>query len=62
MKFQVDHAPHFDLRSETVDGLHSSVRALESTAAEPDAGRMCLVLAKLTLDSIRGAPSGARGP
>lgn len=41
MKFQVDHEPHFDLRSETVDGLHSSVRALESTLAEPDDGRSC---------------------
>ncbi len=52
MKFQVDHEPHFDLRSETVDGLHGSVRAVESTLVEPDDGRICLVLAKLTLDSI----------
>ncbi len=52
MKFQVDHEPHFDLLSETVDGLHSSVRAVESTLAAPDDGRMCLILAKLTLDSI----------
>lgn len=60
MKFEVDHEPHFDLRSETVDGLHSSVRAVESTLAEPDDGRMCLILAKLTLDSILEAlPPGS---
>ncbi|MGH2628062.1 MAG: hypothetical protein ACRDHY_15595 [Anaerolineales bacterium] len=35
-----------------MDGLHRSVRALESALAEPDDGRMCLVLAKLALDSI----------
>jgi hypothetical protein len=52
MKFQVDHEPHFDLRSEEVDGLHSTVRTVESTLAEPDDGRLCLVLAKLTLGSI----------
>lgn len=52
MKFQVDHEPHFNLRSEAVDGLHSMVRTVESTLAEQDDGRMCLVLAKLTLGSI----------
>jgi len=52
MKFQVEHEPHFDLRSEEVDGLHSTVRTVESTLAEPDDGRLCLVLAKLTLGSI----------
>jgi hypothetical protein len=29
MKFQVEHEPHFDLRSEEVDGLHSTVRTVE---------------------------------
>lgn len=52
MRFQVDHEPHFDLRSEEVDGLHSTVRTVESTLAEPEDGRLCLVLAKLTLGSI----------
>jgi hypothetical protein len=52
MKFQVEHEPHFDLRSEEVDGLHSTVRTVESTLAEPDEGRLCLVLAKLTIGSI----------
>lgn len=52
MKFQVEHEPHFDLRSEEVDGLHSTVRTVESTLAEPDEGRRCLVLAKLTIGSI----------
>jgi|GEM_PF-1720910 hypothetical protein len=52
MRFQVEHEPHFDLRSEEVDGLHSTVRTVESTLAESDDGRLCLVLAKLTLGSI----------
>ena len=52
MKFQVEHEPHFDLQSEEVDGLHSTVRTVESTLAEPEDGRLCLVLAKLTLGSI----------
>jgi hypothetical protein len=52
MKFQVEHEPHFDLRSEEVDGLHSTVHTVESTLAEPDEGRLCLVLAKLTIGSI----------
>lgn len=52
MKFQVDHAPRFDLRSEEVDGLRSTVRTVESTLGEQDDGRMCLLLAKLTLTSI----------
>ena len=52
MKFQVEHEPHFDLRSEEVDGLHSTVRTVESRLAEPDEGRLCLVLAKLTIGSI----------
>ena len=55
MRFQVDHEPHFDLRSEEVDGLHSTVRTVESTLAEPDEGRLCLVLAKLTIGSILDA-------
>jgi len=60
MKFEVDYAPHFDLRSEEVDGLHSTVRTVESTLAEQDDGRMCLTLAKLTLGSILDAlpPAG----
>ena len=52
MRFQVDHKPRFNLRSEEVDGLHSTVRTVESTLAEPDEGRMCLVLAQLTIGSI----------
>jgi hypothetical protein len=52
MRFQVEHEPHFDLRSEEVDGLHSTVRTVESILAESDDGRLCLVLAKLTLGSI----------
>jgi hypothetical protein len=52
MRFQVDHEPRFNLRSEEVDGLRSTVRTVESTLAEPDEGRMCLVLARLTLESI----------
>ena len=52
MRFQVEHEPHFDLRSEEVDGLHSTVRTVESTLAESDDGRLCLVLAQLTLGSI----------
>ena len=52
MRFQVDHEPHFDLRSEEVDGLHSTVHTVESTLAEAEDGRLCLVLAKLTLGSI----------
>ena len=60
MKFEVDHEPHFDLRSEEVDGLHSTVRTVESTLAEQGDGRMCLALAKLTLGSILDAlpPAG----
>jgi hypothetical protein len=59
MKFEVDHEPHFDLRSEEVDGLHM-VRTVESTLAEQDDRRMCLELAKLTLGSILDAlpPAG----
>lgn len=52
MRFQVDHEPRFNLRSEEVDGLRSTVRTVESTLAEPDEGRMCLVLAQLTIESI----------
>lgn len=52
IKFQVDHEPHFDLLSEAVDGLRSSVRTVETTVGAPDEERMCLVLAKLTLDSL----------
>lgn len=35
-----------------MDGLHSTVHTVESTLAEPDEGRLCLVLAKLTIGSI----------
>ena len=52
MRFQVDHEPRFNLRSEEVDGLRSAVRTIESTLAEPDEGRMCLLLAQMTLDSL----------
>jgi hypothetical protein len=52
MRFEVEHEPHFDLRSEEVDGLHSTVRTVESTLAGQDDGRLCLVLAKLTIGSI----------
>ncbi|HEY7204150.1 MAG TPA: hypothetical protein VIA61_07640 [Methylomirabilota bacterium] len=52
IRFQVDHEPRFNLRSEQVDGLHSTVRTVESTLAEPEEARMCLLLAHLTLDSI----------
>jgi len=52
LRFQVDHEPRFNLRSEEVDGLRSTVRTVESTLAEPDEGRMCLLLAQLTLNSI----------
>ena len=60
MKFEVDHEPHFDLRSEEMDGLRSTVRTVESTLAEHDDGRMCLELAKVTLASILDAlaPAG----
>jgi hypothetical protein len=60
MKFEVDHEPHFDLRSEEVDGLRSTIRTVESTLAEQDDRRMCLELAKLTLGSILDAlpPAG----
>ena len=52
MKFQVDHEPHFDLRSEEVDRLDSTIRTVESSLAEDDDGRMFLALAKVTLDTI----------
>lgn len=52
IRLQVHHEPRFDLRSEEVDGLRSMVQTVESTIAEPDEARMCLVLAQLTLDSI----------
>jgi hypothetical protein len=52
MRFQVDHEPRFNLRSEEVDGLRSTVRTVESTLVEPDEGRMCLALAQLTINSI----------
>ena len=52
MRFQVEHEPHFDLRSEEMDGLHSTVRTVESTLAGQEDGRLCLVLAKLTIGSI----------
>jgi hypothetical protein len=52
MRFRVHHEPRFNLRSEEVDGLRSTVSTVESTLAEPDEGRMCLMLAQLTLSSI----------
>ncbi|PYN78981.1 MAG: hypothetical protein DMD96_19545 [Candidatus Rokuibacteriota bacterium] len=52
IKFRVDHEPHFDLRSEEVDRLHSTVQTVESTFTRASDGRMFLALAKVTLDSI----------
>jgi hypothetical protein len=52
IKFEVDHEPHFDLRSEEVDRLNSTVRTVESTLTSAGDGRMFLALAKVTLDSI----------
>ena len=52
LRFQVDHEPRFNLRSEEVEGLRSTVRTVETTLAEPEEARMCLLLAQLTLDSI----------
>jgi len=52
IKFQVDHEPHFDLRSEEMDRLNSTVRTVESTLTSAGDGRMFLALAKVTLDSI----------
>lgn len=52
MRFQVDHEPRFNLRSEEIDGLHSTVLTVESTLADQEDGRMCLVLAQLTISSI----------
>ncbi|HKC06480.1 MAG TPA: hypothetical protein VKJ67_06440 [Methylomirabilota bacterium] len=52
MRFEIDHEPHFDLRSEEVDGLHSTVRTVESRLTDHDDCRFCLVLASLTLRSI----------
>ena len=52
MKFLVHHEPHFDLRSEEVDRVDSTVHTLENTIRNEDDGRMFLALAKLTLDSI----------
>ena len=52
MRLRVDHEPRFNLRSEEVDGLRSAVRTIETTLAAPDEGRMCLLLAQMTLDSL----------
>lgn len=52
MKFQVEHEIHFDLRSEELDGLRGRISTVEAISAEPEDGQMCLVLAKLTLDSL----------
>jgi hypothetical protein len=52
IKFEVDHEPHFDLRSEEVDRLNSTVRTVENTLTSADDGRMFLALAKVTLDGI----------
>jgi hypothetical protein len=62
MKFLVYHEPHFDLRSEEVDRLVSTVRTVENTITKEDDGRMFLALAELTLDSIIEAlPSAGEG-
>jgi hypothetical protein len=62
MKFLVHHEPHFDLRSEEVDRLETTVRTVENTITSEDDGQMFLALAKLTLDSIVEAlPSASEG-
>jgi hypothetical protein len=62
MKFLVHHEPHFDLRSEEVDRVDSTVHTVENTIRNEDDGRMFLALAKLTLDSIIEArPSASEG-
>ncbi|MGH7316068.1 MAG: hypothetical protein ACREJS_07385 [Candidatus Rokuibacteriota bacterium] len=52
MRFQVDNAERFDLRSEEVVRFNSMVRVVESSFVEEADGRACLALAKLALDSI----------
>lgn len=63
MKFQVDNAERFDLRSEQVIRFNSTVRVVESSFVEEADGRTCLALAKLALDSIIEAlpPEGEEG-
>lgn len=62
MKFLVHHEPHFDLRSEEVDRLDSTVSTVENTITKDDDGRMFLALAKVALDSIiETLPSARRG-
>jgi len=62
MRFLVHHEPHFDLRSEEVDRVDSTVHTVENTIRNEDDGRMFLALAKLTLDSIIEArPSASEG-
>jgi hypothetical protein len=62
MKFLVHHEPHFDLRSEEVDRLETTVRTVENTITSEDDGQMFLALAKLALDSIVEAlPSASEG-
>ena len=62
MRFLVHHEPHFDLRSEEVDRLDSTVRTVENTITKEDDGRMFLALAQMTLDSIIEAlPSVSEG-
>jgi hypothetical protein len=62
MKFLVRHEPHFDLRSEEVDRLETTVHTVENTITGEDDGRMFLALAKVTLDSILEAlPSASEG-
>jgi hypothetical protein len=62
MKFLVHHEPHFDLRSEEVDRLETTVRTVENTITSEDDGQMFLALAKVTLDSILEAlPSASEG-
>ena len=62
MKFLVHHEPHFNLRSEEVDRLETTVRTVENTITSEDDGQMFLALTKVTLDSIREAlPSASEG-
>ena len=62
MKFLVHHEPHFDLRSEEVDRLETTVRTVENTITSEDDGQKFLALAKVTLDSILEAlPSASEG-
>src|SRR5438445_12530854 len=62
MRFLVHHEPHFDLRSEEVDRVDSTVHTVEDTIRNEDDGRMFLALATLTLASIiEAGPSASAG-